>query len=1014
MRKFSYINSWLVLSFAFFASILTVQAQVSFTGTYQQNFDGMGTTSTIPTGWSHIGRLGGSNSTWGTSIPASGSISAASAGTTNNSLIVASNSFSGTSNTRAYNYSGSTTSNRALGTSPTSGAGNILQLRLLNNTGASFNTVQIAYDIRRFATSSSSESLPGYVLFASVNGGSTWTALTALNPNATTVPNTNGTSTFSQQITLASAIANGSELRLRWVDDNSTSASPDQRIGLDNISISVVNPGVCGVPAGLSVSGLTSTSATLNWQSLVGANAYNVQWRAVGSTTFNTINGLTGTSTGISDLTQGTSYEFKVQAVCGSTNSAFSSLSAFITPVPGVCGVPSGLSAGSITSSSAVLSWTAVSGATAYNLQWKTSAATTFTTVSNLTTNNYTLSGLAPSTAYNYQVQAVCGGTTSVYSALANFSTIANTTVNEVIYLLSGALQPTSITISAKMTTASTTCRAVVSTSLNLSNPIYSPFVSSSSASNFMTKFNVTGLQPNTSYFYAIESNGVVDNSADDIGQFKTPVAGAFSFTFAHGSCSGSASHQVFTAIQNKNPLFFLETGDFHYADPNSSNISTHRNPYETILSAGPTSGLLKRTALAYTWDDHDYCGNNNSGSSLTGTANARQAYQEYIPHYPLVAGSGNVPIYQSFVVGRIRFILADLRSLRASGTMFGTTQKNWFKQECLAARDNCQMIAWITGTSWGGTQSDNWGGFTAERTELSNFFRDNNILNMMIFSGDAHMIAIDNGVNHDFSTGSNNPNDYPVFAAAGLNQSGSNKGGTYSQGAFTNPSSSNGQYGIVEVTDNGGSSISFTFRGYRTTGNSTTETQIVTYSFSRNLCSPAGGSFMPLANRFTLRSLDEGKMVSLTWKAESVSDKLTLERAGKDGQYVQISDNLSADASFTDEQPRSGWNYYRLVDSNGAAIATQEVFVKGRSELKIFPNPSSDYITLAMPGCADLKEGYVLVFDALNKCVIEQYVSFDAAQTTRIDITALPPGLYSVMLQANGATLSKPIIVSR
>jgi len=126
MRKISFINSRFVLSFAFFASILTVQAQVSFTGTYQQNFDGMGTTSTIPTGWSHIGSLGGDNDSWFSTIPASGSPSAASSGTVNNSLIVATNSFSGSSNTRAYNYSGSTSSNRALGTSPTSGAGNIL------------------------------------------------------------------------------------------------------------------------------------------------------------------------------------------------------------------------------------------------------------------------------------------------------------------------------------------------------------------------------------------------------------------------------------------------------------------------------------------------------------------------------------------------------------------------------------------------------------------------------------------------------------------------------------------------------------------------------------------------------------------------------------------------------------------------------------------------------------------------------------------------------------------------
>lgn len=992
----------------------TLIGQASFTGNYNQNFDGMGTTTSIPAGWSHIGSLGGSNSTWGSSIPASGSISAASSGTTNNTLIVASNSFGGTSNTQAFNYSGSTTSDRALGTSPTSGAGNILQLRLTNNTGATFNTVQIGYNIRRFATASSSESLPGYFVFVSTNGGSTWTAVTALNPTGTSVPNTNGTSTFSQQITLPSTVANGSELRLRWVDDNSAASSPDQRIGLDNVAISVVNPDVCGIPGNLSVSAITTTSATLNWQSVAGAASYNVQWRAVGVSSFTTIAGVTGQSSNLTGLTEGTAYEFQVQAVCGGNTSSFSNLSSFSTSVAGSCGTPSSLNASSITSSAATLSWVAVAGATSYNLQWKLSSASTFTTVSGISTNSYVLSGLTASTAYNFQVQANCNGTLGAYSAVANFSTSTNTTVNEVIYLLSGALQPTSVTISAKLTSASTTCRAVVSTSSNLSNPVYSPFATSSSAANFMTKMNVSGLQPNTVYYYAVESEGVVDNSAEDIGQFKTPASGAFSFTFVHGSCAGSANHQVFTAIQNKNPLFFLETGDFHYADPNSSNISVHRTPYENILSTGPTSSLLKSTAMAYMWDDHDYCGNNNSGSGRTGTANARQAYQEYIPHYPLVAGSGNVPIYQSFVIGRVRFILADLRSLRASGTMFGTTQKNWFKQECLAARDNCQMIAWITGTSWGGTQSDNWGGFAAERTELSNFFRDNNIQNMMIFSGDAHMLAIDNGSNHDFSTGSNNPNDYPVFAAAGLNQSGSNKGGTYSQGAFTNPSSTTGQYGVVEVTDTGGSTITFTFTGYRTSGNSTTESVLATYTFTRNFCAPAAAPLIPQENLFTVRSLEEGKKVNLVWKTSENNNQLVLERSGKNGAFENIGNSLSDESSVVDEAPNAGWNYYRLLNEQGSVVAQQEIFVKGNSDLKLYPNPASDVLSLSMPECDELNEAYILVFNSLTKCVMEKRIKFDDHQVGNLDIHELEPGLYTLVFQANGTTISKKFIVSK
>lgn len=87
------------------------------------------------------------------------------------------------------------------------------------------------------------------------------------------------------------------------------------------------------------------------------------------------------------------------------------------------CGTPSGLAATNITQTGATLSWSAVSGAASYNLQWKPGTSSTWTTVSGLTTTSYALSGLTAGTAYNYQVQAVCSTGSSNYSAAAAFTT---------------------------------------------------------------------------------------------------------------------------------------------------------------------------------------------------------------------------------------------------------------------------------------------------------------------------------------------------------------------------------------------------------------------------------------------------------------------------------------------------------------------------------------------------------------------------------------------------------------
>lgn len=95
-------------------------------------------------------------------------------------------------------------------------------------------------------------------------------------------------------------------------------------------------------------------------------------------------------------------------------------------PATGTCATPAGLNATGITAAAATLNWSAASGATSYNVQWKTSAASTWNTVSNVTGTSYSLSGLASSTVYNYQVQTNCsGGTTSAYSSTASFTTAA-------------------------------------------------------------------------------------------------------------------------------------------------------------------------------------------------------------------------------------------------------------------------------------------------------------------------------------------------------------------------------------------------------------------------------------------------------------------------------------------------------------------------------------------------------------------------------------------------------------
>jgi hypothetical protein len=96
-------------------------------------------------------------------------------------------------------------------------------------------------------------------------------------------------------------------------------------------------------------------------------------------------------------------------------------------PSTSTCTAPSGLSASSITTTGATVSWAAVSGAASYTVQYKTSASATWITAASATTaTSVALSGLASGTAYNWQVRTNCSASSSAYTASSFTTTTAS------------------------------------------------------------------------------------------------------------------------------------------------------------------------------------------------------------------------------------------------------------------------------------------------------------------------------------------------------------------------------------------------------------------------------------------------------------------------------------------------------------------------------------------------------------------------------------------------------------
>ncbi|HEX2749519.1 MAG TPA: Ig-like domain-containing protein, partial [Verrucomicrobiales bacterium] len=233
----------------FLLSVLPLSAQVSLTGGgYVENFDGMGTGTAPPVGWGFWGALGGDANTWSNAVGVLTTGTGNMTGGTQNNVLSPATTFATNSNTAGFNYALSTsTADRALGGAPTTGSGVALELSLTNGTGATVNAIQVSYLIRRFTAPATANELPGFWLFYNVNGAG-WVNVPALNPTVAgpagvIVPNTTGVTTVpATSVGLNTPWTSGSTLRLRWVDDNATNTSPDQIVGLDNVSIQVSQP----------------------------------------------------------------------------------------------------------------------------------------------------------------------------------------------------------------------------------------------------------------------------------------------------------------------------------------------------------------------------------------------------------------------------------------------------------------------------------------------------------------------------------------------------------------------------------------------------------------------------------------------------------------------------------------------------------------------------------------------------------------------------------------------------
>jgi hypothetical protein len=258
------------------------------------------------------------------------------------------------------------------------------------------------------------------------------------------------------------------------------------------------------------------------------------------------------------------------------------------TPAPVLCGVPASLASSAITTTGAVVSWGAVSGATSYTLQYKLSTATTWTTVSGLTSTSYNLTGLASVATYNYQVNATCPAGTGNYSGASNFTTLSTSpTCND-------TFENNNSTGQAKSITVNTNVLARISTATDQD---WFRFANTSTNRNIKidlttlpANYNVSLYAPNGSLLLsstnAGTANEVIIYNTNTVGTYRVQVfnvSSAFNATLCY-TLRASISASTFVRESGEDAISF-ENAEIP-AQATLANLNVYPNPFSSQLTA--------------------------------------------------------------------------------------------------------------------------------------------------------------------------------------------------------------------------------------------------------------------------------------------------------------------------------------------------------------------------------------------------------------------------------------------
>lgn len=264
---------------------------------------------------------------------------------------------------------------------------------------------------------------------------------------------------------------------------------------------------------------------------------------------------------------------------------------------------------------------------------------------------------------------------------------------------------------------------------------------------DFCLHWHVRGLKPGTRYRYQILHAGKEVAGGPGCA-FTTPALPdtTAKVRLAISSCAkeDEGSRAVWRRMEAEKVDAVVLIGDTPYID--STELEVQMKRHREFAAVPEYQALLAGRPCWWTWDDHDFGGNDTAGL-LPGKENSRLAYVRHRPQASY--GTGKEGIYTSFRRGPVEVFLLDTRWFAMTApspvapskpTLLGAAQWQWLQEKLLASTAPFKLLA--CGMIWDDKENlelDDWGSYAHERKALEKFIGEHKVSGVVYIGGDIH-----------------------------------------------------------------------------------------------------------------------------------------------------------------------------------------------------------------------------------------------------------------------------------